>query len=507
MRLTEARERRSGREPRRQVNQTVIVEMADEVGEAGLLVVDATSRLESIAETFSTEVRLFKELTAAAVELRQGNQSLAEDAGALARASSAMTDELAQSREEMASAMRKVAKLTDWVEATVAALERLQLEVADVGRIVTHIDALAQQTHVLALNAHIEATREGRGTNGFTVIASAIRALADQAIDAAAQISDTLGPIIDSLARLGSTTKEARGTAERTTTALGVVDASLSRSLAEASTLNQRVATVAHFSRTVNDKVDLFSTSLDSLAHGVESSEHDLTATAQGLEDLMGRTNHLVQLSGRTGVDTHDSPYADLAVRVAEEVSRRFTHALDAGEITLEELFTEEYIPIPGTNPPQFLTPWTDLSDRLCRDLVEDCLAALPGIAFCCVVDRNAYLSTHNLRYSEPQGDDPVWNTAHARNRRFFDDPTGLAAARTREPYLLQTYRRDMGGGHFVLMKDVASPIYVHGLHFGAVRIGYEIVRRANPPAETRHEEPLLSRLAVTDQRALLAPW
>jgi methyl-accepting chemotaxis protein len=30
-----------------------------------------------------------------------------------------------------------------------------------------------------------------------------------------------------------------------------------------------------------------------------------------------------------------------------------------------------------------------------------------------------------------------------------------------------------MGGGHFVLMKDVSSPILVGGRHWGAFRIGF----------------------------------
>ena len=37
--------------------------------------------------------------------------------------------------------------------------------------------------------------------------------------------------------------------------------------------------------------------------------------------------------------------------------------------------------------------------------------------------------------------------------------PTGLASARNERPFLLQTYRRDMGAGQFVVMKEAAAPI------------------------------------------------
>ena len=39
--------------------------------------------------------------------------------------------------------------------------------------------------------------------------------------------------------------------------------------------------------------------------------------------------------------------------------------------------------------------------------------------------------------------------------------------------FLLQTHRRDMGGGNFVLMKDLSSPIHVRGRHWGAFRMGF----------------------------------
>jgi methyl-accepting chemotaxis protein len=97
-----------------------------------------------------------------------------------------------------------------------------------------------------------------------------------------------------------------------------------------------------------------------------------------------------------------------------------------------------------------------------------------PRIVFCAALDRNGYLPTHNRVYSKPQGDDPVWNAANCRNHRIFNDRTGLGAGRNTRPFLLQTYRRDMGGGNFVLMKDVSAPIVVKGRHWGGFRVGFK---------------------------------
>ena len=93
-------------------------------------------------------------------------------------------------------------------------------------------------------------------------------------------------------------------------------------------------------------------------------------------------------------------------------------------------------------------------------------------IAFCAAVDRNGYLPTHNLAYSKPQGSDLSWNAANSRNRRIFNDRTGLRAGRNTQPFLLQTYRRDMGGGQHALMKDISAPIVIRGRHWGGFRMG-----------------------------------
>jgi len=117
---------------------------------------------------------------------------------------------------------------------------------------------------------------------------------------------------------------------------------------------------------------------------------------------------------------------------------------------------------------------FTALADRLLPPVQEAVLDLDPRVVFCVAIDRNGYLPTHNRKFSQPQGSDPVWNQANCRNRRIFDDRVGLGAGRNIKPFLPQTYRRDMGGGAFALMKDVSAPVRIQGRHWGGVRIGYK---------------------------------
>ena len=131
-------------------------------------------------------------------------------------------------------------------------------------------------------------------------------------------------------------------------------------------------------------------------------------------------------------------------------------------------------LPSPRTDPAQFTTGFVALADQLFPAVQERVLKLNPKVVFCIAVDRNGYVATHNRQYNNPQRGDLAWDSANSRYRRIFNDRTGLASARNQRPFLLQTYRRDMGGGHFMVMKEAAAPIFVGGRHWGGVRLAFK---------------------------------
>jgi methyl-accepting chemotaxis protein len=117
--------------------------------------------------------------------------------------------------------------------------------------------------------------------------------------------------------------------------------------------------------------------------------------------------------------------------------------------------------------------PFTALTDRLFPPVQEAALALSDRVVFCAAVDSRGYLPTHNRKFSHPQGQDPVWNASNCRNRRVFADRVGLKAGQNSAAFLLQVYRRDMGGGQFRIMMDVSAPITVRGRHWGGLRLAF----------------------------------
>ncbi|WP_291683991.1 methyl-accepting chemotaxis protein [Bradyrhizobium sp.] len=171
-----------------------------------------------------------------------------------------------------------------------------------------------------------------------------------------------------------------------------------------------------------------------------------------------------------------NTEFVTRAMEAGTALTRIFEDAVKSGAISVDDVFDENYVEIPGTNPLQHRTRILDWADRALPPFQEMFLAKDPHMAFCVMIDRNGYLPVHNKVYSHPQRPgDVAWNTANSRNRRIFNDPAGLAAGRNQRSYLIQSYARDMGNGKTVMMREIDVPIRVQGRHWGGFRTAYKL--------------------------------
>ncbi|MEY9350996.1 methyl-accepting chemotaxis protein [Bradyrhizobium japonicum] len=137
-------------------------------------------------------------------------------------------------------------------------------------------------------------------------------------------------------------------------------------------------------------------------------------------------------------IHEENTEFVTRAMEAGTALTRIFEQAVARGEIKIDDLFDTDYAEIAGTNPQQYRTKYLDWADRALPPFQEAFLAKEPRMAFCAMVDRNGFLPVHNKIYSHPQRPgDTAWNTANSRNRRIFNDPAGLAAARNLRSYLV----------------------------------------------------------------------
>src|SRR5258708_36782177 len=109
------------------------------------------------------------------------------------------------------------------------------------------------------------------------------------------------------------------------------------------------------------------------------------------------------------------------------------------------------------------MTDYVDSTDRVLPPIQDPLQKSDSRIVFCVAWAKGGYLPTHNPNYCLPQGKDPVWNNANCRNKRLFGDRAVQKVAANTKPFLLQTYRRGMGGGKFVVNKGLLWPRPVSG--------------------------------------------
>jgi len=169
-------------------------------------------------------------------------------------------------------------------------------------------------------------------------------------------------------------------------------------------------------------------------------------------------------------------PMVHRAQTAAGQVIAALDAAIESNELGFGDLFDTNYRPLEGTDPIQYATMALEALDRILPPVQEAILTEDKRMTFCVCVDVNGWLPVHNRIYSQPQRPgDVVWNTANCRNRRIFDDRTGLLAARNTRPFLVQSYLRDLGGGKIIAMKEVDVPIIVKGRHWGGFRTAYQM--------------------------------
>ncbi|WNV11351.1 methyl-accepting chemotaxis protein [Tardiphaga sp. 709] len=204
-------------------------------------------------------------------------------------------------------------------------------------------------------------------------------------------------------------------------------------------------------------------------------AEHS-PAGAQAL--FVAPDNHLIsRIEDRLwAIHDENTEFVTRAIDAGAALNKIFADGIASGAISIDDMFDDNYVEIPGSSPVQYRTKILGWADRALPEFQDAFLAKDSRMAFCAMIDRNGYLPVHNSIYSKPQRPgDVAWNTANCRNRRIFNDPAGLAAGRNTRSYLIQSYARDMGNGQTVMMREIDVPVRIQGRHWGGFRTAYKL--------------------------------
>lgn len=417
-------------------------------------------------DAVDTVVRQGQELVRVRAELSQAVQAVTQASGAAMASVEGSVDALRDSAQ-------KSHKIAGWVQQVEQQMSGVESTLVGVSTANDQISDIARQVNILAINAKIEAARAGEAGRGFSVVADAINELSQMTASAADGIHSSITELSKRIEVMRAEAEQVGRDARQVLDSAGTADAALSGIAGNMRQSAEQTDRITDSAARVGTAVTAIEPAFDGIARAMRDTADGVHMARDRVNGLVDYSEAVVQMTVELGGASEDAGFIDLVRELADQVGQAFARGVSQGAITLQALFDRRYRPIPGTDPQQLLAPFTEFTDRVLPAFQEPALDHDRRVVFCAAVDTNGYLPTHNRKFSAPQGDDPVRNAAHSRNRRLFDDRVGLKAGRNTAPFLLQTYRRDMGGGNFVLMKDVSAPIRVQGRHWGGLRLAF----------------------------------
>lgn len=448
-------------------------ELAGIAAHLGHDIVEVSGFLDHVQDQATSQSALMRTIAAQGATIDRAATSAATAAAAVAQGTAQTHAIVTTSASFVETSSKRAISVAERVSGFSVQMEQLMKTLAASEADIAQITAIAREVNILAVNAKIEAARVGDAGRGFAVIANAVRDLAQNTTTTAETIFAKINTLKHSVTTLTSDASLAATDAKQVIQEAVQTNAAFTQIADHITQMDRQTAEITTETHRVTAAVADF-------LPGAKQAEVGLSKTTQDLRQVTRRTTALIDASERIaqmtvalGGDSKDKAFIDRVQHDARAIGRCLDQAITDNQITLAQVFDTNYAAVAGTNPVQYTTAITDLSDRLFPPIQEAALAFADNVVFCAAVDTNGYLPTHNMKFAQAQGDDPNWNAGNCRNRRIFDDRVGLKSGRNTAPFLLQVYRRDMGAGAFKMMKDLSAPIFVGGQHWGGLRLAY----------------------------------
>jgi methyl-accepting chemotaxis protein len=455
-----------------EVTENAIKAVARDCGSLSMECSDVAGYVRGVSDRISDHLKVLDQLEEVTTRLLADQARVSDSTDEARLLSEQAKAKLEAGREAIEGTIGGFKGLTELVVQLGERMAGFASAMNQVQTVSSTIETIARKTNMLALNATIEAARAGDAGRSFAVVAAEVKKLAHDTRAATSQIASTIGELTR---EASAVTTEIKTGVERSRTAQAGFS-QINDTVREVSEIvgmvDRQTEGIAHSTSMIQTSVDRVKAGLTDFAGDARDNGTELLSAQKRLAHLEMLSNTMLDTLANSGAEIDDTPFILKAQEACRQIMSVVERAIDAGELSLEDVFDTNYQIIEGSNPVQYDVRFNEAADRHVRPILDRVKASDGRIIGSAIGDMNGYLPTHLTERSHPQGPDPVWNDAHCRNKRILIDDTTRNALASEKPATLATYRMELGEKH-IPVKNVFVPLWIKGRRWGNYELAY----------------------------------
>ena len=272
------------------------MQLVEESAEALTLAADEFREHASDGETQARAQRQHMDSLATAMEqMSAAIREVARNANDTLLQTRQSSEEAAHGAQRVARTINAIATLADEIGNASGAVERLTHNANRINEVISVINAISQQTNLLALNAAIEAARAGEQGRGFAVVADEVRTLASRTQQATVEIQQMIEELQAGTGALNDIMEKTVGRAASSQQLITEVGLDIDKLSSHSDAVLEMSTQIATSSEEQSSVAEEITRSLDKVRQEACRVEESASAAVAGTMGLKGTASELGQ--------------------------------------------------------------------------------------------------------------------------------------------------------------------------------------------------------------------